>query len=301
MKALTFLFASAAVLAACQSQPTSYKITGTVEEGSKIKDSTLAVITKMTANGPEFIDTAKVEKKQFVFDGKADTTELLSIYFFEEGKSRPAYCRKHGSRQLASESRLPVRNKFIHHHKHKRKQEQRDHHSHADDRGHQSVQDRKPAAQFPLETVSKHLKDQGKDNGDHKYQCIYYRADPGNKKITGFLDLIDGVESICQRLDTLPCRPKSDQRGNRHYSQRFGIHFPDNPPDKSFKAFRAYLHHHINNFFSGKGSIFNRRHKQKHKRDKRKNNKISRLGSIGRHMLFSHIIYKSLYKFYSAF
>ena len=34
MKALTFLFASAAVLAACQSQPTSYKITGTVEEGS---------------------------------------------------------------------------------------------------------------------------------------------------------------------------------------------------------------------------------------------------------------------------
>lgn len=89
MKALTFLFASAAVLAACQSQPTSYKITGTVEEGSKIKDSTLAVITKMTANGPEFIDTAKVEKKQFVFDGKADTTELLSIYFFEEGKSRP--------------------------------------------------------------------------------------------------------------------------------------------------------------------------------------------------------------------
>ncbi len=90
MKALTFLFASVAVLAAsCQAQPVSYKITGTVEEGSVIKDNTLAVIARMSAKGLEFIDTAKVENKQFVFNGKADTTEFLSICFFEEGKNRP--------------------------------------------------------------------------------------------------------------------------------------------------------------------------------------------------------------------
>lgn len=89
MKALTFLFASAALLAACQSQPTSYKITGTVEEGSGIKDSTLAIIARSTPAGLEYIDTAKVANHQFTFNGKADSTEFLGIYFFKEGASRP--------------------------------------------------------------------------------------------------------------------------------------------------------------------------------------------------------------------
>lgn len=84
MKKLTYLLASAAVLAACQSQPTSYKITGIVEEGASIKDSTLAVLSTPSGN-----DTVEVMNKQFTFEGKADTANLVSIRFFNKDSKRP--------------------------------------------------------------------------------------------------------------------------------------------------------------------------------------------------------------------
>lgn len=84
MKKLTYLLASAAVLAACQSQPTSFKITGIVEDGASIKDSTLAVLS--TTSGK---DTVEVINKQFVFEGKADTAQLVSIRFFNKNSERP--------------------------------------------------------------------------------------------------------------------------------------------------------------------------------------------------------------------
>ena len=51
MKKLTYLLASAAILAACQSQPSGYKITGTIDEGASIKDSTLAILFKQEKHG----------------------------------------------------------------------------------------------------------------------------------------------------------------------------------------------------------------------------------------------------------
>lgn len=89
MKKITYLLASAAILAACQSQPTSYKITGTIEEGSSIKDSTLAVLTSFENNQPVFMDTVEVQNKQFVFEGKADSAQVINIYFFNKGEDRP--------------------------------------------------------------------------------------------------------------------------------------------------------------------------------------------------------------------
>ena len=89
MKKLTYLLASAAVFAACQTQPTSYKITGTVAEGASIEDSTLAVLTKIEKNAPVFMDTVEVLNKQFVFEGQADSAEFVSINFIKKGKERP--------------------------------------------------------------------------------------------------------------------------------------------------------------------------------------------------------------------
>ncbi len=84
MKKLTYLLASAAVLAACQSQPTSFRITGTVEDGAPIKDSTLAVLYTPSGN-----DTVEVMNRQFVFEGKADTAQLVNIRFFSKESQRP--------------------------------------------------------------------------------------------------------------------------------------------------------------------------------------------------------------------
>lgn len=91
MKKLTYLLASAAVLAACQSQPNSYKITGTLGDGIEVEDSTIAVLLKLEGGQPIFLDTAKVENKQFVFEGKADSAEVVNIYFFKKGNDRPQF------------------------------------------------------------------------------------------------------------------------------------------------------------------------------------------------------------------
>ncbi len=88
MKKLTYLLASAAMLAACQSQPTSYKITGTAEEGT-LQDSTLAILTKVENGAPVYIDTVQVQNNQFVFEGKADSVEMASINFVKNGAKRP--------------------------------------------------------------------------------------------------------------------------------------------------------------------------------------------------------------------
>lgn len=90
MKTFFYLLASATLTVACQSQPTSYKITGNLEEGINIQDNTLAVLLKMGPNGPErFIDTATVVNRQFVFEGKADSVDFAQIYFFKKGENKP--------------------------------------------------------------------------------------------------------------------------------------------------------------------------------------------------------------------
>jgi len=89
MKKLTYLLASAAILAACQSQPSGYKITGTIDEGASIKDSTLAILFKQEGRNMVYMDTVEVQNKQFVFEGKADSTEILNIGFFNKGEERP--------------------------------------------------------------------------------------------------------------------------------------------------------------------------------------------------------------------
>ena len=89
MKKLTYLLASAALLAACQSQPTSYKITGNIEEGSTVKDSTLAVLMTYQGRDIVFLDTAEIQNKQFTIEGTADSTQLVYLRFFNKGEKSP--------------------------------------------------------------------------------------------------------------------------------------------------------------------------------------------------------------------
>lgn len=89
MKRFAYLLAGAALFAACQSQPDSYKIAGTIEEGSPVQDNTLAILLKYEGRNIVFLDTAKIENKQFAFEGKADTAQLVYLRFFNEGEGRP--------------------------------------------------------------------------------------------------------------------------------------------------------------------------------------------------------------------
>ncbi len=87
MKKLTYLLAGAAVLAACQSQPTSFQVTGSLD-GEPL-ENTNAILVKYKGRTPLFLDTVKVENNQFVFNGVADTADFANIYFFKEGAERP--------------------------------------------------------------------------------------------------------------------------------------------------------------------------------------------------------------------
>ena len=90
MKKLTYLLASAAILAACQSQPSGYKITGTIDEGASIKEQYFwPSSSNKRGRNMVYMDTVEVQNKQFVFEGKADSTEILNIGFFNKGEERP--------------------------------------------------------------------------------------------------------------------------------------------------------------------------------------------------------------------
>lgn len=89
MKKITYLLAGAALLAACQSQP-SYKINVTLPADSRIADSTLVYlkIDDGTRMG-KILDSAFVANRAFTFEGVADSIQPAFALFMEPNNPRP--------------------------------------------------------------------------------------------------------------------------------------------------------------------------------------------------------------------
>lgn len=92
----TLIYAFTTIMAVSQPQPVSYKITGHIEGNTNIKDNTLAILVKTETNdlSEAFMDTARIENRQFIFEGKNNSAEFAQIYFFKEGEYIP-YTENH--------------------------------------------------------------------------------------------------------------------------------------------------------------------------------------------------------------
>lgn len=89
MKKITYLLASAAMLAACQSQP-SYKINATISaEAPMSADSTIVVL--LTDDGTpqgNILDSTYVINKAFSFEGTVDSVQVAYALFRQPGTSQ---------------------------------------------------------------------------------------------------------------------------------------------------------------------------------------------------------------------
>ena len=141
-----------------------------------------------------------------------------------------------------------------------------------------------------VQRVSKY-RDHKKQKDDHDKE---HRVDggpyPQKNIVSRLMAAVNAVQSARHGQHTLARRPECHQRGHRDDAHGLIVDLIDNGDDQGVHRGGKHLHHRGHHICLCDRSILHQSQKQQDDGDHTEHKKISRLGSVSPHMVFSHFL-----------